>query len=143
MKRLRILTNNKGAALITVIMVFAVLSILATVVISTAYIEARQVRNQKDLLRASFIAKSGAEITAFVIETNFADFVTNPRSPQSGIVLHDSTFDIELVIIKPPESSLDTIIIKSTGYSSESSSIVFLELTKAGERKWHRENPFP
>ncbi|MGV8145087.1 MAG: hypothetical protein ACLKAK_08160 [Alkaliphilus sp.] len=145
--RIKTTNNKKGAALITVIMVLAALAVLATVVVSMAYVEAMQAKSQVESTKASFIAKSGAEVAATVISQDFDNYVDNPPPAQNAIDLDNGRFDIVLSVIRPPEVPEDTIIIKSTGFSSESSEIVFLELTHdAGGtsiKRWHRTNPFP
>ena len=142
-----LLNNKKGAALITVIMVLAALAVLATAIVSMAYVEARQEKKQHDLTKASFIAKSGAEIVALEIINNFSYYLENTPPPESNITLADGSFDIELSVIRHPVVSFDTIVIKSTGFYLESSQTIYLELTHNSGgvliKTWYRADPFP
>ncbi|MBN4063006.1 MAG: hypothetical protein COA82_00555 [Alkaliphilus sp.] len=142
-----LINSKKGAALITVIMVLAALAVLTTAIITMAYVEAMQAKTQHDFTKASFIAKSGAEIAASEIMSNFSHYVENTPPPDSNIALDDGAFDIALSVMRPPAVSYDTIIIKSTGLYSESSKTLYLELTHdAGGtliKTWHKADPFP
>ncbi len=59
--------NRKGSTLVIVLMVFAVLSILATVTLSFMLTENKQSIHQKNKIEAYYIARSGAEATEAAI----------------------------------------------------------------------------
>ncbi|MBK5240153.1 PilX N-terminal domain-containing pilus assembly protein [Clostridium sp.] len=80
--------NNKGSALIVVIMVMVVMTILGMAMLNISLSETRQASNEDKRLQAHYLARSGAEATLSAFEN--PDIVIKPIGTCEPVFLNNS-----------------------------------------------------
>ena len=122
------LKNEKGMALVTVIMVMAVMVILGTVVLSLSMSDTSFAKNQEQNLQAEYIARGGADAAAKYVQDHPDIYPTSGFSTQTVTgTLGEGSFSA--VISRPFQGA---VRVSSTGTVGGVSKTVNLNLSKAG-----------
>lgn len=115
----RLIRNNKGAALVFVMMVLVVVSIMIAIVANIAQANITQAGAQEDSMEAYYIARSGVELAYEVLLTTTPSlldtFVADPGTvlEQNGVDFETGTADIRITSNGSGDSQ--KILIESTG----------------------------
>ncbi|WP_156782289.1 DUF7305 domain-containing protein [Geosporobacter ferrireducens] len=125
----RYLKNQKGGALVMVLVVMVVLSILGVSLLGSSVAETKFAVHQNNKIKAYFLAKSGAEATAAWMRNpaNNGSSLINKTANNNTIVGIDGAFDI---ITTQDAVDPDLVHIKSIGRVNNAQSEVILTLKK-------------
>lgn len=118
------LKNNKGAALITVLIALVVLSILGIALMSTALADGKQAIYQQDKIQSNYLARSAVDdIASHIIATHNAPSISLPTT---------KSFDFgDYTVTKLQASHSNTVFyIEATGKVNGTSSTVGLTVSK-------------
>lgn len=143
MKRVNLLKNEKGAALVMTVIAFLVIMILATSVIILAQNNTKQVSNQDQGMDSYYIARSGAEASyqALITTASLLDqFQTGTSTLDDTITFSEGEAVVSVVGFN--EGTTRRVRITSTGvYNSNGisrKSILEFDFVGYGNIKWSR-----
>ncbi len=125
MKMYGILKNRKGVALITVIMVFAVLMILMSSIVFIARQDVLETITQEERLRTFYIASAGIELTYAALmdpdfepkklQTAITALIDNGNTPLSDSIPIGDAGVADVTIMRVTVDEIDWIQITSVG----------------------------
>lgn len=122
---MKLLKNENGVALFTVVLAMAVSIILGSAVLSFALSDTRLATNQEHHLQAEYIARAGADAAAQYVQKYPSSFPSDGFPDRTvGDSLGEGSFS---AVIKP---SSGAVLITSTGTVSGTTAIVNLKLSK-------------
>ena len=91
--------NQKGAALVLVLLSLLVITILGTAIINISFAEVQQATATERDKKAYYLARSAADATMKWIEDNIADINTMPITTEAEILAYEAAVDeFELVV---------------------------------------------
>jgi type II secretory pathway pseudopilin PulG len=122
--------KKKGAALATILMVFAVLSILGTTMLSVSLSENKQVTRQENNIQAYYAARAGADAMASYIIDNpgkVGEMISKTSSIPGKGAFNGVNFEVKVI----KDAITGELTIQSTGRANNmASSSVNLTLSK-------------
>jgi hypothetical protein len=110
--------NNRGAALIMVLIAIVALSIIGTVILSLMVGETKQVVNQEQFIKSHYAARSGADsMAAYWIENpqKLKEFVQADPKIGNGVI-GDRSFQTFISDVEYRDGFVTDFTIRSTGF---------------------------